>query len=62
MGCVTYELLEPNKSHMSTGYIDRSHEVRPLDFDNVKYAKGHNQYVFTPYQLDQGREFMHVHM
>ncbi len=39
---------------MSTGYI------RPLEFDNVKYARGHNQYFFTPYQLNQGREFMHT--
>ncbi len=35
-------------------------EVRPLEFDNVKYARGHNQYIFTPYQLNQGREFMHT--
>ena len=35
-------------------------EVRPLEFDNVKYARGHNQYLFTSYQLDQGREFMHT--
>ncbi len=35
-------------------------EVRPLEFDNVKYARGHNPYFFTPYQLNQGREFMHT--
>ncbi len=35
-------------------------EVRPLEFDNVKYARGHIQYFFTPYQLNQGREFMHT--
>ena len=35
-------------------------EVRPLEFDNVKYARGHNQYIFTPYQLNQGRELMHA--
>ncbi len=34
--------------------------IRPLDFDNVKYARGHNQYFFAPYQLNQGREFMHT--
>ncbi len=35
-------------------------EVRPLEFDNVKYARGYNQYFFIPYQLNQGREFMHA--
>ncbi len=35
-------------------------EVRPLDFDNVKNARGHKQYFFTPYQLNQGRKFMHT--
>ncbi len=35
-------------------------EVRPLEFDNVKYARGHCQYFSTPYQLNKGREFMHT--
>ena len=26
-------------------------KVRPLEFDNVKYVRGHNQYFFNPYQL-----------
>ncbi len=30
------------------------------EFDNVKYARGHNQYICTPYQLNQGREFIHT--
>ncbi len=34
--------------------------VMPLGFDNVKYARGHNQYLFTPYQLNKGRELMHT--
>ena len=26
-------------------------EVRPLELDNVKYARGHDQYFSTPHQL-----------
>ncbi len=44
---------------MSTG-MGTLTEVRHLELDNVKYARGHNQYIFTPYQLNQGREFMHT--
>ncbi len=35
-------------------------EVRPLEFDNVTYARGHSQYLFIPYQFNQGREFIHT--
>ena len=35
-------------------------EVSPLEFDNVKYVRGHNQYCITLYQLNQGRECMHT--
>ena len=31
-----------------------------LPLDNVKYARGQNRYIFTPYQLNQGRELMHT--
>ena len=33
------------------GIYSISTEERPLEFDNVRYATGHNQYFFTPYQL-----------
>ncbi len=45
---------------MSTGYIDRSKASWIWQCEVMKYARGHNQYFFTPHQLHQGREFMHT--